>query len=117
MSTRFCFIKNWPIVIVLICVGMMIGCAGFQKQGPDTVPEIMPGVLAGYLKPEALPNSLALLPPPPAEGSAARSLDEEVSRKSHPARHAAMDGRNPGCGNEVSGSSRHLQLRPGNSHH
>jgi len=38
--------------------------------------------LAGYLKPEALPNSLALLPPPPAAGSAAFALDQEVSRKS-----------------------------------
>jgi acid phosphatase (class A) len=38
--------------------------------------------LAGYLEPEALPNRLALLPPPPAEGSAAFALDEAVSRKS-----------------------------------
>jgi acid phosphatase (class A) len=42
----------------------------------------MPGILAGYLKPEALPNSLALLPPPPAEGSAAQALDDEISEKS-----------------------------------
>jgi acid phosphatase (class A) len=38
--------------------------------------------LAGYLDPEVLPNSLELIPPPPAEGSAALALDEEVSRKS-----------------------------------
>jgi acid phosphatase (class A) len=82
MSTRFGFIKNCQIGLALICVGMMMGCAGFQGQSPEPVPEIMPGILAGYLKPETLPNSLALLPPPPAEGSAARSLDEEVSRKS-----------------------------------
>jgi acid phosphatase (class A) len=31
---------------------------------------------------EVLPNSLALIPAPPAEGSAAKALDEEVSRKS-----------------------------------
>jgi hypothetical protein len=48
---------------------------------PADVPEIRPGVLAGYLSPEALPNSLALLPPPPATGSAALALDEEISRK------------------------------------
>ena len=46
------------------------------------VPEIRPGVLAGYLSQEVLPNSLALLPPPPATGSAALALDEEISRKS-----------------------------------
>jgi len=82
MSTRFDFIKKWPIVITLIGVGMMMGCAGFQKQSPEPVPEIMPGILAGYLNQKALPDSLALLPPPPAEGSAALALDEEVSRKS-----------------------------------
>jgi acid phosphatase (class A) len=46
------------------------------------VPEIHPGILAGYLQSEVLPNSLALIPPPPATGSAALALDEEVSRKS-----------------------------------
>lgn len=82
MSTRFGFIKNWQIVLALICVGMMMGCAGFQKQSPDPVPEIMPGILAGYLHQDALPNSLALLPPPPAEGSIAQALDDEISKKS-----------------------------------
>jgi len=38
--------------------------------------------LAGYLKPEALPNSLALLHPPPAAGSAAFALDQAVSQDS-----------------------------------
>jgi acid phosphatase (class A) len=45
------------------------------------VPEIRPGVLAGYLPAKAIPNSLALIPPPPAAGSAALAYDEEVSRK------------------------------------
>jgi len=75
-------VKKWQIVLALICVGMMMGCAGFQKQGPDSVPEIMPGILAGYLNRDALPNSLALLPPPPAEGSAAQALDDEISKDS-----------------------------------
>jgi len=71
------------IMLVLSCLAIITGCAGFQKQSqPAVVPEIRPGILAGYLKPEVLPNSLALLPPPPAEGSAAKALDEEVSRKS-----------------------------------
>jgi acid phosphatase (class A) len=33
----------------------------------------------GYLAPEALPDSVALLPQPPVEGSAALALDQEVS--------------------------------------
>lgn len=32
----------------------------------------------GYLDPEALPDSLALLPPPPAEGTAAKAADQEA---------------------------------------
>jgi acid phosphatase (class A) len=48
-----------------------------------TIPEIMPelklGALQGYLDPKALPDSLALIPPPPAPGSAAFALDVEVA--------------------------------------
>lgn len=71
------------IFLVLVCVAIIGGCAGFERQSkPAAVPEIRPGILAGYLPPEALPDSLALLPPPPAAGSAAFALDQEVSRKS-----------------------------------
>jgi acid phosphatase (class A) len=70
-------------VLVLVIIAITAGCAGFESHGkPAAIPEIRPGILAGYLKSEALPNSLALIPPPPAEGSAALALDEDVSRKS-----------------------------------
>lgn len=75
-------VKKWQTVLTLICVGILMGCAGFQKQRPDSVPEIMPGILAGYLNQDALPHSLTLLPPPPEEGSAAFALDEAISPKS-----------------------------------
>ncbi len=39
--------------------------------------EIRPGILQGYLDQEALPNSLELLPQPPAEGSTEWKLDQE----------------------------------------
>ncbi|MCK4794229.1 MAG: hypothetical protein KAV87_61445, partial [Desulfobacteraceae bacterium] len=69
------------ILLVLVCVAITAGCASLERQSkPAAVPEIHPGILAGYLQPEALPNSLTLLPPPPASGSAAFALDEEVSR-------------------------------------
>ena len=74
-------VKKWQIVFALISVGMMMGCAGFQKQSPEPVPEIMPGILAGYLNQDAQLNSLKIVPPPPAENSAGLALDEEVSRK------------------------------------
>jgi hypothetical protein len=48
----------------------------------DEVPEIRPGILQGYLPAEAMPNSLDLVPPPPADGSSAKALDEAVSRAS-----------------------------------
>ena len=69
-------------LLVLACILAIAGCASVDTvKIPAEVPEIHPGILAGYLPPEALPNSLALIPPPPAEGSAALALDEEVSRK------------------------------------
>jgi acid phosphatase (class A) len=71
------------IILVLALMAIISGCAGLDGQSkPAAVPEIHPGILAGYLEPETLPDSLALIPPPPAEGSAALSLDEEVSRRS-----------------------------------
>lgn len=74
--------RHVSILPVLVAVLVITACARVDtvKHSAD-VPEIHPGILAGYLPPEALPNSLALLPPPPAKGSAALILDEEVSRK------------------------------------
>ena len=70
-------------LFVLLAIAITSGCANTEQQsGSMVVPEIHPGILAGYLQPEEHPNSLALIPPPPAEGSAALALDEEVSRKS-----------------------------------
>ena len=71
------------LLVALVAMGMMAGCAGFKSQsGPAPVPEIHPGILQGYLPTEALPNSLTLLPPPPVEGTAAFALDKAVSRAS-----------------------------------
>ncbi len=57
--------------------------APFESRGQSAaVPEIRPGILAGYLRPNVLPNSLALTPAPPAPGSGALALDEDVSKRS-----------------------------------
>ncbi|MBE9543038.1 MAG: acid phosphatase, partial [Proteobacteria bacterium] len=65
-----------------MAIAITTGCASVEQQaGPMAVAEIRPGILAGYLQPEEHPDSLALIPPPPAEGSAALALDEEVHRK------------------------------------
>jgi len=77
-SNPFCW-----ILLSLVCITVSAGCAGLETQSqPAAVPEIRPGILAGYLQPEEHVDSLALVPSPPAEGSAALALDEEVSRKS-----------------------------------
>jgi len=70
-------------VLALVGVFVLAGCASVKQQaGPMAVPEIHPGILAGYLQAEEHPNSLALIPPPPAEDSAAFARDEEASRES-----------------------------------
>jgi acid phosphatase (class A) len=53
--------------------------AGAEEMGG--VPEIGQGLLKGYLQKEAVPDSAALLPPPPALGSAAEALDHEIARE------------------------------------
>jgi acid phosphatase (class A) len=45
------------------------------------VSEIRSGLLAGYLEGKEYPNSLALIPVPPAPGSAAFALDEDVAQR------------------------------------
>jgi acid phosphatase (class A) len=54
--------------------------AGPVAADEAMVPEVHPGVVAGYLPRAALPDSVALLPAPPAEGSAALALDQEINR-------------------------------------
>jgi acid phosphatase (class A) len=73
-------ILQW-ILFVSTCIVFIASCTSLETQSKTApAPEIRPGILAGYVPPDELPNSLALLPPPPAEGSPAFALDEEVSR-------------------------------------
>ena len=70
------------ISFALACLAIIAGCASFETPSkPAAVPEIRPGILAGYLPPKALPNSLALIPPPPIADSTAFALDDEIYRK------------------------------------
>jgi acid phosphatase (class A) len=47
---------------------------------PEFQPQLKLGALQGYLEPKAMPDSLALIPPPPAPGSTAFALDVEVAQ-------------------------------------
>jgi acid phosphatase (class A) len=53
-----------------------------EIKRPAPVAEFRPGMLQGYLPQDALPDSLVLVPEPPASGSAAFALDEQVARES-----------------------------------
>ncbi len=64
---------------VVVCIVGVSGCAA-RNDTLVGVPEIGPGYLAGYLKPEALPNSLALVPAAPGAGSLEMSVDEAYAR-------------------------------------
>jgi acid phosphatase (class A) len=67
------------VLLVLACIAITAGCASIERQSESfAVPERSPG----YLSSEVLPNSEAFIPPPPAAGSVALSLDEAVSRDS-----------------------------------
>jgi acid phosphatase (class A) len=70
------------IVPILVAVLLAAGCTGSGQHASPPIPEIRPGILAGYLKREALPVSLALLPPPPAPGSPAMALDQATAKES-----------------------------------
>ena len=61
------------------CAALGAGAGLADEMGSK--PETSPGVLKGYLPKEAVPDSAALLPPPPAMGSAAEALDQEIARE------------------------------------
>ncbi len=78
-------------ILALTAAAIVTGCAGIgkvvdkpaEKQGLSAnIPEIRPGILAGYLSSQTLPDGLSLLPAPPAVDTPAFVLDEEISYKS-----------------------------------
>ena len=78
------------LLVGVLALSLFTGCAtqnaatSQARTQLGTVPEFHPelglGVLQGYLDPKALPNSLVLIPPPPAPGSAAFALDVEIAQ-------------------------------------
>jgi acid phosphatase (class A) len=69
-----------PLVAAFFALSAVWVCSSVAKAQPAPVREIRPGILAGYLPSETLPNSLALIPPPPGVGSAALALDRAFSK-------------------------------------
>ena len=72
--------KTLRVLLAAAALGIAAATSASADEAKP-VPEVRPGVLAGYLKPAELPNSLTLIPPPPALGSAAAILDQEVASR------------------------------------
>jgi acid phosphatase (class A) len=72
--------ERFRVLVLFVCLALAAGCASAPPPAA-AVPEVFPGYLAGYLTRDALPDSVALVPPPPAPGSAALALDEDANRK------------------------------------
>jgi len=64
---------------VLALVGLLAPVIGNTQSQLGAVPEIRRGVPAGYLQTEDRPDSVAILPVPPAPGSAAHALDVAIN--------------------------------------
>ena len=68
-------------LVAVAALAYLGGCSQAPALVPaHEVPQLRPGIPAGYLARSALPDSLALLVPPPARGSAAWEADEEAYR-------------------------------------
>ena len=74
-------------LLAMACGALLLaGCAATpaaiapQPQGAGEIAEIRPGILPGYLAADAIPDSAALVPAPPAPGSAALAQDHAVMR-------------------------------------
>lgn len=71
-------LRNIGIKFMVVASSLVIsaGCASTGKSA------LVNDRLAGYLAPDTVPNSEILLPAPPAAGSTAMALDQDISRSS-----------------------------------
>ena len=74
------------IFVSLLVLTLMGGAAA---ANPDAAMAEKIGALPGYLTSSDYPDSLKLLPPPPAPGSVAFALDEDVARRTFSVRDSA----------------------------
>lgn len=79
-----------PVAMLAACSLLAGGCALFEPAAPETnverLPQLRPGVAAGYLPRAELVNSLELVGPPPPAGSPAKAADDEARRVAAAAR-------------------------------
>ena len=76
--------KSCALLALLIAIFIIAACGNEQAQKKaeiESIPEIRPGILKGYLEQDELPNSLKLVPPPPAKNTADFALDQEIPER------------------------------------
>ena len=66
------------LLAILMCVATNPACGNSDKPMP---PALAFENIGGYLPVEAIPDSMALLPPPPAPGSPSLATDDAASRE------------------------------------
>lgn len=88
--------KSVVLVAALLCMMILSMHGGYAVAGHAVDPATGVAVdaksqakLPGYLGKDNIPDSLGLLPPPPAPGSAAFALDEDVAQRSFAVRDTA----------------------------
>lgn len=70
---NFSILRN--VLFSFLCVILLAGCAIIGKPATSES-----GTISGYLERDALPDSSALLPPPPDKNSSALAYDKEVNK-------------------------------------
>jgi acid phosphatase (class A) len=69
------------LLLTLAVLSVTLGCAAFVPPGPPIdSPKLNQELCTGYLPTNELPNSLTLLPPPPAPDSTAFAADQDAYR-------------------------------------
>ena len=72
------------LTALLLCTSVLLcakGSTDMYNTLAKNIPEVRPGILAGYLDAKSLPNSLKLVYAAPAPGSAAQKYDDALSQK------------------------------------
>jgi acid phosphatase (class A) len=71
---------RWGSMVLLLMAGGVLAADATMGGAASAGASTSTARPTGYLPAESLPNSLALVPPPPASGTAAFGRDEETSR-------------------------------------
>jgi len=70
--------RLYPIA-ALVLSALLVACTAKTPQQTNTETPVPPAAHKGYLPPDAIPDSLALSPPPPEPGSVWARLDETIA--------------------------------------